>query len=121
MADVTFRAATAEDCRTLGLQLDLRIRGVTAERDGAPIAVGGLAYLPDGTAVAFLEGAEHVPAAPIAFTKAVKRGLADARARGVRSITAAAQDDISAAPRWLERLGFVPLGFGDPPLYRWEA
>lgn len=118
---LSFRPSTAVDVEALNLDLAWRIRGVTALRDGQPVAIGGLAYLPDGTAIAFMEGADAIPAAPLSFHRAVARGLAEAKARGVRRIVAKADPAIEAAPRWLERLGFSPAPARDDTLHVWEA
>lgn len=85
-----------------------RFRGVTAHLDGVPVAFGGLTYHPDGGVIAFLHGYDVVPRFPVAIHRAVKAGLAEARARGVTRIAAVCDDAVPAAPRWLRRLGFVP-------------
>ncbi|WP_375408506.1 hypothetical protein [uncultured Methylobacterium sp.] len=95
-----------------------RIRAMSARVDGELVAIGGLAYLPDLTVVAFLEGHSAVKRWPITIHKAVRAGLADAKRRGVRRIVAIAADDVEAAPRWLERLGF--RSDAAPGVYLWE-
>jgi hypothetical protein len=108
---VRVRPTTLEDCeQLLGGKPAWRIRAMTADVDGAPVAIGGLAYLPDNTVFAFLEGAEAVKRHPVAIHKAVRRGLDDAKRRGVRRILSIADEHIEAAPRWLERFGFVAAG-----------
>lgn len=96
-----------------------RIRGVTAHQDGRPVALGGLAYSPDGLAMAFYAGTEAVQRFPVAITRAVMTGLAAARARGVRRIVAECDTSIEAAARWLARLGFRETEV--PNVWIWEA
>jgi hypothetical protein len=108
---VDLSPTTLEDCeRFFGKAPDWRIRAMTAHVDGEPVAIGGLAYLPDNTVIAFLEGYDAVKRFPLSIHKAVRRGLEDARRRGVRRIVSIADEGVEAAPRWLERFGFRPLG-----------
>ena len=96
-----------------------RIRGVAAHEEGACVALGGLAYGPDGQAHAFYAGTEAVQRFPVAITRAVMTGLAAARARGVRRIVAECDTSIEAAARWLARLGFRPTEVAN--VWIWEA
>lgn len=84
----------------------MRLWGYAAEIDGEVVAFGGLAFMPE-YAVAFVQGHEHIPKFPLAFHKAVKRGLQEAKDRGITRIIATADENVPAAERWLERLGFV--------------
>ncbi|MGX9983970.1 hypothetical protein [Methylobacterium fujisawaense] len=114
------RPATAADFEAVfGTAPPWRIRGVAAHQDGRPVALGGLAYTPDGAAMAFYAGTETVQRFPVAITKAVKAGLVAARARGVRRIVAECDTSIEAAARWLARLGFRPSDV--PNVWIWEA
>ncbi len=107
---VQISATTLADCeRFFGKAPDWRIRAMTAHVDGEPVAIGGLAYLPDNTVIAFLEGYDAVKRFPLSIHKAVRRGLEDARRRGVRRIVSIADESVEAAPRWLERFGFRVL------------
>lgn len=117
---ITLAPATASDFEAMfGTAPPWRIRGMAAHRDGACVAIGGLAYAPDGAAMAFYAGTETVQRFPVAITKAVKAGLVAARARGVRRITAECDTTIEAAARWLQRLGFRPSGVDN--IWIWEA
>lgn len=96
-----------------------RFRGVTAHLDGAPVAFGGLSYHPDGSVIAFFHGYDVVPRFPVAIHKAVKAGIAAARARGVKRIVAVCDASVPAAGRWLARLGFVQSD--QPDVWVWEG
>ncbi|GJD92935.1 hypothetical protein [Methylobacterium iners] len=116
---VSIGPTTAEDVEVfLAEPPAWRIRAMTARIDGAPVAIGGLSYLPDGTVVAFLEGYAAVKRYPVAVHKAVRQGLADAARRGVRRIVTIADEGVEAAPRWLQRLGFREVSAN---VYVWEA
>ena len=105
------RPTSLADCeRLLGGKPEWRIRAMTVEVDGEPVALGGFAYTPDNSVFAFLEGSDAVKRYPVAIHKAVRRGLEDAKRRGVRRVLSIADEHIEAAPRWLERFGFVPAG-----------
>lgn len=113
---------TAADFEALvGGSPHVRFRGVTAHVDGAPAAIGGLAYHRDGAVIAFLHGYAVAPRFPIAVHRAVVAGLRAARARGERRIhTVCDTAGVGpAAARWLERLGFVPTE--TPDVWVWEA
>lgn len=96
-----------------------RFRGVTAHLDGAPVAFGGLTYHPDGSVIAFFHGYDVVPRFPVAIHKAVKTGLAAARARGTTRVVALCDATVPAAERWLRRLGFVQSE--RPDIWVWEV
>lgn len=116
---VSIMPTTAEDCKALLEQIPtFRIRAMTAHVDGKPVAIGGLTYLPGGNVIAFLEGYDAVKRWPVTMHKAVRRGLEEAKARGVRRIVAIADGAVEAAPRWLERLGFQPTA--QDGVYLWE-
>ena len=87
----------------------VRLWGYAAELNGEVLAFGGLAFMPEYV-VAFMQGHEHISRFPVAFHKAVKRGLREAKERGIPRIIALADENVPAAERWLERLGFVRKG-----------
>lgn len=117
---IALAPATAADFEAMfGTAPPWRIRGLAAHEGGRTVALGGLAYAPDGQAMAFYAGTEAVRRFPVAITRAVKAGLAAARARGVRRIVAECDTSIEAAARWLVRLGFRPTAV--PDLWIWEA
>lgn len=117
---INLAPATAADFEAVfGSAPPWRIRGVAAHQDDACVALGGLAYTPEGAAHAFYAGTETVRRFPVAITRAVMTGLAAARARGVRRIVAECDTSIEAAARWLARLGFRQTDV--PNFWIWEA
>jgi hypothetical protein len=94
----------------------VRLWGYAAEREGRVVAFGGLAFTPDAV-VAFMQGHDQIPAFPLAFHRAVTRGLREAKARGIPRIVALADAGVPAAERWLARLGFKRCGNA----WVWEA
>lgn len=119
-SSIRLAAATAADFEAMfGTSPPWRIRGVAAREGGRTVALGGLAYTPDGQAMAFYAGTEAVQRFPVAITRAVATGLKAARARGVRRIVADCDTSIEAAARWLARLGFRETEV--PNVWIWEA
>lgn len=97
-----------------------RIRAFTGWVDGEIKGIGGLAYLPDGTALAFLELAEGARRYAVTLHKAALRTIEEAKARGVRKIVAQADTSYSTAERWLTRLGFEPVEIDGQKVYLWQ-
>src|SRR5215218_6764927 len=103
---VTIRPAVASDfAKFVDKPLPYRVRAITGVRGEEILAVGGIAYLPDGTHGAFFMGDEKARAFPIALHKAGLSVLQDARRRGIRRLVTYAEPTIEAAERWLRRLG----------------
>lgn len=67
--------------------------------------------------VAFIQGHEALRRFPVAMHRAVVRGLAEARERGIKRIIAVADEDVPAAGPWLRRLGFRERG----DVWVWES
>jgi hypothetical protein len=84
-----------------------RVRAYSGVMDGKVIAIGGIAYLPNGSALAFLDAEESLRAkGKVALYKTAKRLIDECKARGVTTINALEQVEIEAAERFLTRLGF---------------
>lgn len=84
-----------------------RVRAYTGLLDGEVIAVGGVAYLPNGAALAFLDAADVTrERAKLSLYKTAKLVIEDCKRRGVTQINARPSLDIEAAERFLKRLGF---------------
>jgi hypothetical protein len=84
-----------------------RLRAFTGLLDGQIIAIGGVAYLPNGAVLAFLDASEEVRSkGKLSLYKTAKRLVEECKARGVTMINAMQQVDIEAAERFLTRLGF---------------
>lgn len=87
-----------------------RIRAVTGRVDGRIVGIGGIAYLPDGTVAAFLEATDEARRHAVTLHREARKVLSEAARAGHRMVVALADTSIEAAPRWLKRLGFEPVG-----------
>lgn len=84
-----------------------RVRAFTGLLNGKIIAIGGIAYLPNGAALAFLDANDEARVkAKLSLYKTAKRLVDECKARGITTINARASIDIEAAQRFLLRLGF---------------
>lgn len=88
-------------------RLPCRIMAKTGLVDGKIITIGGVAYLANGLTVGFVDGHEEARRYPVAFHRAAKQIVALLRGQGVRFVVGLAEDGVTAAPRWIERLGFT--------------
>ena len=86
-----------------------RIRAVTGRVDGRIVAIGGIAYLPDGGVLSFLEATDEARKYAVTLHREAKRSLSAAARAGHRVVVAVCDYRIEAAPRWLKRLGFEPV------------
>lgn len=104
----------------LGRPLPYRARAYTGLVDGEIKGIGGIAYLPDGTALAFLHLAEGAQRHAVTLHKTAKRLLAEAVRRGTRKIIAQADPHEPTAERWLTRLGFKPVTIDGERVWIWQ-
>src|SRR5262249_5739562 len=105
--------------------LPYRIRAITALVDDRVIGMGGIAFPPDGPAIAFVqlapssreetlcasEPAASTPEArryPVAFHRAGLMAMEMIRRSHVAQVVATADAGSDVAVRWLKRLGFQP-------------
>lgn len=89
--------------------LPYRIRAWTGLIEDEIVAVGGIAYPPDGTHLAFFMCEDKAREYPVALHKAALMVLNEARQLGIkRLVTLADLNASDAAERWLARLGFEP-------------
>ncbi|MCC6172073.1 MAG: GNAT family N-acetyltransferase [Gammaproteobacteria bacterium] len=101
------RPTTSADVTELtGEAPPFRIRAWSGVAGGRVIGIGGLAYMPDGTIVAFAHLTPEARAQKFALHRAALKLLAEMEAHGVRRLVATADPDFAAAERWLTRLGF---------------
>jgi hypothetical protein len=129
MSRVTLRPTIAADLAdVIGEPLPFRIRAITALVEGRVIGIGGIAFRPQGPAIAFVQlapssrnqegepgygrgAAESIPEAkrfPVAFHRAGLKAMAMIRASGTEQVIATADAGSDVAMRWLRRLGFKP-------------
>lgn len=90
--------------------LPCRVRGFALELDGTVIAVGGLAFLPNGMVGTFMHQRDGARRYKVALHKAGLRLVREIQELGIKRVVASADPAIDASARWLERLGFVPTG-----------
>lgn len=108
MAEITVLPSTIEDIEAYSGSLPfVRARAMTARIDGEIVGLGGIAALPNGAAIAFLDlRAAMRSHAKFTLMRACRTGLRDAVARGITTISANASPDVKDARAFLERLGF---------------
>jgi GNAT superfamily N-acetyltransferase len=94
---------------------------MTGVVDGEVLAVGGIAYLPDGTHGAFLLADERARKYPVALHKAGLHVLQQARKFGIAKVVAMADPHIKPAKRWLKRLGFEPVTVDQQEVWLWHS
>jgi hypothetical protein len=116
MPRITLRPTVPADLpHVIGEPLPWRIRAITALADDRIIGVGGVAFPPEGPAIAFVQfapapGDSDGPEArryPVALHRAGLMAMDMIRASGVAQVIATADAGSPAAMRWLRRLGFV--------------
>lgn len=99
-----------------------RLRGWAAVIGERVIGIGGIAFLTDGTHLAFVDMTDEARRYPVAIHKTGKRFIEQARAWGVRRMVAAADPTNPAADRWLLRLGFEPAATVEGrEIFTWTA
>lgn len=104
---VTLRPTLPDDLpHVIGEPLPFRIKAITGEIDGKVIGVGGLAFLPGGTVVAWAALTDEARRAKVSLHRAGLRLMQEARAAGFKRVVASADAESPAAVRWLARLGF---------------
>ena len=129
MPKVTLRPTIAADLpHVVGEPLPYRIRAITALVDDRVIGMGGIAFPPQGPAIAFVQLvpssssqdctvcynnriAKSIPEArryPVAFHRAGLMAMEMIRRSEARQVVATADADSDVAVRWLKRLGFKP-------------
>lgn len=94
-----------------------RIKAMTGRLDGKIIGIGGIAYMPDGAVMAFLESTDETRKHAVTLYKVARQILKDAAAAGHRHIVALGDPEIEAVPRWLKRLGFEPVDVSGQEVY----
>ena len=125
---VTLTPTTPEDVkRFLPNGLPWRIRALTAKRGDEILGIGGIAMLPDGTVAAFLEASEvNAKKYRLTLHKAALRIMKQVKDIGFGSIVTECDTKRDAAARYLERLGFSPLGTiereaQEIEVWKWQA
>lgn len=123
MAKATLRHATEADFIALtGSGPIWRCRAFAGELDdGRLLGIGGLAYLPDGTVAMFMKATDEAREHYGLFVhKAGKRAIRLAQDLGIPVVGALTEDNIPAAARWLERLGFKLVEKNGHEVWIWQ-
>jgi RimJ/RimL family protein N-acetyltransferase len=112
MTRVIFSPTVADDLKHFSDRPPpYRIRWARTARIGNEVlGIGGIASLPDGAAVAFLELKPEARRYPVTLVKAAKLTLETACRMGVRRLVATADPAVESSSRFLDRLGFEATG-----------
>jgi hypothetical protein len=102
------RPTIPSDIEALGIEVPYRIRAMTAIVDGEIAGIGGVMFLPNGTPAAFMQASDAVRTHKMALHRGAVRFFRELSRSLRRPIAAFPDEEIEAAPRWLERLGFTP-------------
>lgn len=115
------RPATANDVAAfIGRPFPYRVRAFTGVVGNDIKGIGGLAFLPDGTALAFLHLAEGAERYAVTLHRAALKVIETAKARGIGRIVAQADTTKPTAERWLARLGFEPVPIDGERVWLWQ-
>lgn len=115
----TLTPATEEDIATGG-SFSYRSHAVTARLDGEVIGVGGIGYPEHGAPILWGRLTDAIRKRPVQLYKTTLAIIADARARGITTLVAAADPTVPAAERWLERLGFRARTVNGQKVFIWQ-
>ena len=97
------------------------MRAVTAHVGDRILAIGGIAILPNRQFAAFAHISDEMRERyPVALHKAGIRGMRLALDLNAKKVMAIPDEDVPAANRWLERLGFTATEVKGERLYQWH-
>jgi RimJ/RimL family protein N-acetyltransferase len=115
------RTIASDFDKVITIPLPYRVRAWTGLVDGEVIAVGGIAYMADGTHGVFMLADDRARSFPVTMHKTALTVLREARDLGIKRLVTIAEPGVEAAERWLERLGFEPIMVGKDRVWvRWE-
>ncbi len=124
MSRVTIRPTIPDDLKyVVGEFLPFRIRALTVLDGDRVLGVGGIAFPPNGTPIAFVQQAPEAKRYPVAFHKAGLAAMRMIRESGVAEVLSTANPENPKALQWLERLGFILAEHQSVPgraLYVWR-
>lgn len=87
-----------------------RCRAYAVKRDGRLIGIGGLGFPPHMPPILWANITDELRSLPVTLHKVGMRGVADAKAMGVRVMYATTELGFEAAERWIARFGFEETG-----------
>ncbi|MBV9971333.1 MAG: hypothetical protein JO228_15225, partial [Xanthobacteraceae bacterium] len=118
------RPAIASDLpHVIDEPLPFRIRAITVIADDRVVGLGGIAFPPHGTVIAFVQQTAEAREYPIAFHRAGLQAMRMIREAGLDQVIATTDRDSPRAIRWIERLGFVRASVQPLPdkwLFEWR-
>lgn len=118
MSRVAISPATADDFREIvGREPPVRVFALAGRLDGKLLGVGGIAFSPDGSRLAFCELTDEARKHPVSLHRAALMTMEMAKGMKIKRLIAEAQDNNGAAVRWLLRLGFAPATPGDDRVF----
>jgi hypothetical protein len=121
MSRVTLRPTVAADLpHLIGVALPHRIKAISAEVEGRIVGIGGIAYRPDGTVIAFVQMSDEARKYPVAIHRAGLMAMKMIRDSRVPMVLAESQDGVAAAEPWLKRLGFRPVDIDGVRAFVWK-
>jgi hypothetical protein len=107
----TVEPATAEDIEAFGPPFGYRVQAIACKIDDRTIGVGGIGFLDNGDVALWARLTDEIRKHPVQLHKTALAFIDEhVRKRGIPLLSATADPSIPAAPRWLERLGFKPVG-----------
>ncbi len=107
------RPATVQDLiEYTGSLPPCQIRAMAAEIDGKVVGIAGLAFLRNGAVLAFMNAEDVVREHRVKLFRNARRFIKEMAGKGLSRVNAICADDIEAAERFLEHLGFRQVDAG---------
>lgn len=118
----TVRPAILGDFAALNLDAPgWRVWATTGLIDEEVVCIGGIAYMPDGSHVAFMHAKDSARGYRVLLHKTAVGIIAQARKRGIRMLVAVADEDVPRAEAWLGRLGFKQETIAEQKVWIWHS
>ncbi len=103
-------------------QIPVRVLAYTGRLGDKVIAVGGVAFYPNGARVAFLDITDEGRRYPLSLHRGAKKVLEQARRHGVKSVIVVDDEQVhDKTPNWLRHLGFVREQINGVRCFVWKA
>jgi len=115
----SYRIATREDIIAYYGSVPSTMRAVIVYDGDTLLAIGGIAH-EKGVIKMFMDMQNEAVKYPVTLVKAALKVMQIARESGYRLIYAQASDELTSAPRFLQRLGFEPMNTTEG-IYQWRS
>lgn len=120
--DLTIRPSVADDFKQIDKELPFRVKSLTGVVGDRVIGVGGIGTMPDGTKIGFTWLSDEARTQyPKELHWTAREFLRHAKAEGVRTIVAQADEIVPAAERWLKHLGFEMKDVDGEKVWLWHS